>query len=245
MQNCIDINADVGEGLHNESELMPYISSCNIACGGHAGDVKTMRTVALLAKKNGVKIGAHPSFPDQKNFGRRPLDISSVSLFNSIKKQIIALIAVLDTEHLHLHHIKPHGALYNMAAVDEKIASVIIEVLKCLMLRVKLYVPYNSIIATLAIKNQIPIVYEAFADRNYNSNLTLVARTEPNALIDDANSMYEHVFNIITKEQVKTITGSFESIKADTFCVHGDTPKAYELLHALTTRLTHQGIKIR
>ncbi|MFB9054782.1 5-oxoprolinase subunit PxpA [Formosa undariae] len=245
MQTHIDINADVGEGIGNESDLMPLISSCNIACGGHAGDVETMKSVSLLAKKHGVKIGAHPSFPDKENFGRHPMDISSIALYISIKKQLKDLIHVLDAEHLHLHHIKPHGALYNLAAVDEKIASVIIEVLKCLMLRVKLYVPYNSVIAKLALEHQIPIIYEAFADRNYNADLTLVSRTESHAMIHDSNTMFEHVYNMVSNENVKTITGELVTIKAETFCIHGDNPEAYLLISELSNRLASKGIQIR
>ncbi|MDO6758858.1 5-oxoprolinase subunit PxpA [Tamlana sp. 2_MG-2023] len=244
METRIDINADIGEGIGNEAELMPYISSCNIACGGHAGDLETMKAVSKLAKKHGVKIGAHPSFPDMENFGRKAVEMPCIALYTSIKNQIKDLISVLDKEHLRLHHVKPHGALYNLAAVDEKIAHVIIEVMKSLMLRVRLYVPYNSVIAKLAIENQIPIMYEAFADRNYNSDLTLVSRTEANALIKDSDTMFDHVFNMISAEKVKTIAGEFANIKADTICVHGDNPDAYALISSLTKRLKSKGIQI-
>ncbi|OBQ55297.1 5-oxoprolinase subunit PxpA [Tamlana sp. s12] len=244
MQTRIDLNADVGEGLGNEAELMPFISSCNIACGGHAGDIETMTIVSRLAKKHGVKIGAHPSFPDKDHFGRKAIDMPSVALYTSIKNQIKDLIRILEAEHLHLHHVKPHGALYNLAAVDEKIAQVIIEVMKCLMLRVHLYVPYNSVIAKLAIENRIPIMYEAFADRNYNADLTLVSRSDSKALISDSDTMVDHVFNMISTEKVKTITGDFQSIKADTFCVHGDNPEAYHLISNLTKQLNAKGIQI-
>lgn len=244
MQTRIDLNADVGEGIGNEAELMPFISSCNIACGGHAGDVDTMTSVSRLAQQHGVKIGAHPSFPDKEHFGRKVIDMPSVALYTSVKNQIKDLVRVLEAEHLHLHHVKPHGALYNLAAVDEKIAHVIIEVMKCLMLRVHLYVPYNSIIAKLAIKNKIPIMYEAFADRNYNSDLTLVSRSQSNAIISDGNTMFDHVFNMISTEKVKTVSGDFKSIKADTFCVHGDNPEAYTLISNLTQQLKSKGIQI-
>ena len=129
----IDINADVGEGIGNEADLLPLISSCNIACGGHAGDTNTMREVIKLAKKNRVKIGAHPSFPDKENFGRVKMDMSCAALFTSIKQQIETLQNVLDQEHRLLHHIKPHGALYNLAVVDTKVANVIVDVLHVVM----------------------------------------------------------------------------------------------------------------
>lgn len=244
MYKHVDINVDVGEGLGNESQIMPFISSCNIACGGHAGNNETMRTVVLLAKQHQVKIGAHPSFPDKENFGRKPMDIPCVVLYTSIKNQIKDLVKVLEEAHLPLHHIKPHGALYNMAAVDEKIAHVIIEVMKGLMLGAKLYVPYKSVIAKLAVKNNVPIMYEAFADRNYNDDLTLVSRLEEHAVIHDENNMFEHVYRMLSTHKVKTIEGSLKTIEAETFCVHGDNPKAIELLSNLSKRLEAKGINI-
>lgn len=241
----IDINVDVGEGGGNESVLMPYVSSCNIACGGHAGNLKTMREVVKLAKNHGVKIGAHPSYPDIENFGRKPMEISCVALFTSLKKQIDDLIAIVQDENTQLHHIKPHGALYNMAMTDTKIATTIVEVMKSMALPVNLYVPYNSMIETVALKNNIPITYEAFADRNYKEDLSLVSRTATNALIYDATAVFNHVYFIINTQKVKTITGAKVFIKADTFCVHGDTPNASELLKNLYENLELIDIKIR
>lgn len=246
MQNrIIDINADVGEGLGNEAQLMPYISSCNIACGGHAGDIDTIKTVLELAVKHHVKVGAHPSFPDSLNFGRRVMEMSCVALYTSILEQIKMLVHVLDDLHMPLHHVKPHGALYNLAAMDEKTANVIIEVMKTSMSHTKLYVPYNSVISDLAIKNNIPIVYEVFADRNYNDDLTLVSRSERNAMIDDANAMFEHVSSMFFKGKVKTEAHNYKSIKAETFCIHGDNTRSVELLKALVNRLKLEGISVR
>ena len=243
--NSIDINADVGEGINNESELLPYISSCNIACGGHAGDVNSMIQVVQLAKKNNVKIGAHPSFPDRKNFGRKPMDISCAALFSSIKAQIKSLLKVARDAHYQLHHVKPHGALYNLAAVDKATAEVIIEALKGIQQPLKLYVPYNSIIAELAISENIPITYEAFADRNYNNDLTLVSRTHPKALITDRDQLVAHVKQMIWHNQVKTITGDFRDIEAETYCIHGDNPKANDLVKYLVNALKEAGVKIQ
>ncbi|WP_136481280.1 5-oxoprolinase subunit PxpA [Cognatitamlana onchidii] len=244
MKTRIDINADVGEGVGNESEIMPFISSCNIACGGHAGGIKTMRTVVGLAKENKVKIGAHPSFPDKENFGRQIIDMPCTALYTSIKNQIKDLIEVLDDYHLQIHHVKPHGALYNLAAVDEKTAQVVVEVMRGLMLRAKLYVPYKSVIAKVAIEQNIPIMYEAFADRNYNDDLTLVSRDLDYAIIDNADAMFDHVFRMVTSNKVKTWSGKLKAIEADTFCMHGDHPKAFNLISELTKRLSDQGIKV-
>lgn len=241
----IDINVDVGEGIGNESQLMPYIASCNIACGGHVGDFNTMQDVVKLAQQHRVKIGAHPSFPDKENFGRQPMDMSCAALFSSIKNQIDDLIKVLNRENALLHHIKPHGALYNLAAVDDRTANVIVEVMKSMALPIKLYVPYKSVIADLALRENIQITYEAFADRNYNNDLTLVSRSETNALIDDSDLVFEHVFRMISDKKVKTIQGSEIDIKAETFCVHGDHPKAVSLIKNLNRKLEANTYKIR
>lgn len=243
--NAIDINVDVGEGIGNESQLMPFISSCNIACGGHAGDKDTMRNVVRLAKEHRVKIGAHPSFPDKENFGRVNMEMPCAALFKSIKGQIDDLADVLHQEHRTLHHVKPHGALYNLAAVDEKTAKVIIEVMKSMILPIKLYVPFKSVIEKLAISQNIPIIYEAFADRNYNDDLTLVSRKNKLASIHNEDHLFEHIFHIISKQKVKTITGKDIEIKAQTFCIHGDNPNAVNLIKNLGGRLKSHGIQIR
>lgn len=245
MLQTIDINVDVGEGLDNEVQLMPYISSCNIACGGHAGDLQSMRNVVKLAKQYNVKIGAHPSFPDKENFGRQAIEISSAGLFKSIREQINGLMTVLRDENAALHHIKPHGALYNLAVNNTSIATVIIEVMKSISLPKKLYVPYKSVIAELAIKENIPIVYEAFADRNYNDNLTLVSRNKKNAIISDSEALFNHVFRMITQRKVKTINGVEVKIIANTFCIHGDNPKAVNLIKDLNKKLAQFHINIK
>ena len=241
----IDINADVGEGLNNEAQLMPFLSSCNIACGGHAGDEKTMLEVVILAKAYKVKIGAHPSFPDKENFGRKIMKISCADLYTSLKQQVRSLLKVLQKEHVMLHHIKPHGALYNLAAVDQKTAEVIIEVVKSIALPIYLYVPYGSVIADLALKENIKITYEAFADRNYNTDLTLVSRVQNNAVITNPDEVFKNVKNMIFHQKVKTTDGVEVEIKADTFCVHGDNPQAIKLLQNLTEKLHQSNVIIR
>jgi len=240
----IDINVDLGEGIGNEEELMPYISSCNIACGGHAGDIDTMKSVIKLAKQYHVKIGAHPSFPDKKNFGRVKMNLSDTDLFNTIKTQVEDLILIINEEEAILHHIKLHGALYNLAAIDNNIAHTVLKALKSIALPVKLYVPYKSVIAQLAIENNIEIVYEAFADRMYNDDLTLVSRTHKQALIYDEDKLFNHIYNMVTKQKVKTISGVEVDIIADTFCIHGDNPKAIILIKKLKERLISKGVKI-
>ncbi|MDH7912434.1 5-oxoprolinase subunit PxpA [Winogradskyella sp. SYSU M77433] len=241
----IDINADVGEGLGNEAGLMPFLSSCNIACGGHAGDIETMTEVMRLANKHYVKIGAHLSFPDKENFGRAIMKLSSTDLYNSLKAQIRSLQSVLQKEKAQLHHVKPHGALYNLAAKDEKTAKVIVEVVKRLELSLSIYAPFNSELARVAKQENIEVVFEAFADRNYNDDLSLVSRQNNDAVISDKVEVLNHILYMKNHEKVKTVNGAEVSLKASTFCVHGDTENALEILRFLNEELPKKNIKIR
>ena len=241
----IDINADIGEGIGNETNLMPLLSSCNIVCGGHAGDNNSMELCVKLAKHHKVKIGAHPSFPDKENFGRQIVNMPCAALYQTIKNQIKSLMKVVREQHAALHHVKPHGALYNLAVKDKKTAEVIVEVMKSIHLPLKLYVPYGSVISKIAIKENIPITYEVFADRNYNDDLSLVSRTKQNAIIKDVDVMTSHVQNMILHRKVKTISGAEVPLEAETICVHGDNPEALRLVKKLRQNLTDFGVKIQ
>ena len=244
MEYSVDINCDVGEGICNEKALMPYISSCNIACGAHAGNFDIINETIKLAMKYSVKVGAHPSFPDKKNFGRIVMLMTPTELQSSIEDQIIQVRDALEKLGGKLHHIKPHGALYNLAAVDNKIALVIIKAIKNTTNNVFLYVPYNSIIQKLALKNNLKIKVEAFADRNYNSDLTLVSRKKNNALIIEDNLVITHLLKMIIEQKLMTVDGVEVEIKADTFCVHGDNPSAVKILKKITNKFSDKGIKI-
>ena len=237
----IDINADVGEGIGNESKLFPLISSCNIACGGHAGDLASMSSVVRLAKINKLKIGAHPSYPDKKNFGRKVMDISKKELEKSLINQIESLSSILSKESLELNHIKPHGALYNFSANDEKTARIIIDIVK--QIKTKLYVPYSSHISKMAVEEGVEICNELFIDRNYNMDLSLVSRDNSNAIIQNPDEMFRHVKNIINKKIV-TIEGIEKRVDFDTLCIHGDNPSAVKLMRELHTKLNTVGIEI-
>lgn len=240
----IDINCDVGEGIENEHLLMPFISSCNIACGGHFGDVNSMDKTIKIAIENKVKIGVHPSFPDKENFGRKLMQISDDELIKSIQNQLDLFLERLSFFDGKLHHIKPHGALYNAIAVNEKLAILFIESSRNYLKDTFLYVPYNSVIEKVALKNNIKIKYEAFADRNYNDDVTLVSRTHKNALLVDEKDVLNHVLYMIKNKKVKTISGLEKKIKVDTFCVHGDTKNAVEIVKKLHQNLEKEGFKI-
>ena len=240
----IDINCDVGEGVGNEQFLMPYISSCNIACGGHFDNANTIDKTIQLAIENEVKIGAHPSFPDKENFGRKLMNISDEELKESINSQLNLFKERMSLVGAKLHHIKPHGALYNAIAVNEKLAVFFAKLVKPYLKEAYLYVPYNSVIAKVALKKNITIKYEAFADRNYNDDLTLVSRTKNNALLIDENEVLNHILHMIKYQNVKTISDLEIPIKADTFCVHGDTKNAIEIVKFINKQLTEKGFSI-
>ena len=233
----IDINCDLGEGFNNEHIIMPLISSCNISCGAHAGSLEIMDKVIQLARKHKVKIGAHPSFPDRENFGRNVLDISNCDLQKSLEDQLTIFKDRARLQNATIHHVKPHGALYNLIAVNSEKASIVIAAIQHVFEAVKLYVPYQSRIEEIAIQSGLEIVYEAFADRRYNEDLSLVSRTLSNALIIDKHEVLKQVQQIANKQLVTTVNFHKKKIKASTFCVHGDTKNAIEILEYLHKHL--------
>ncbi|MHA7832522.1 MAG: 5-oxoprolinase subunit PxpA [Flagellimonas sp.] len=241
----IDINCDVGEGVGNEADIFPFISSCNIACGGHAGDQETMLKVAYLAKKHNLKVGSHPSYPDKANFGREVMDISDQNLIQSIRKQLADFDEVLKQEQISLHHIKAHGALYNQTAKDEELAKAYLDAIDDYKDRVLLYVPYNSVVAKLAKERGFKLWFEAFADRNYNSDLSLVSRKDENALIEDPEAVLRHILPIIKNSKVVAVNGESLIIKANTLCIHGDTVSALKILMYLSSALPKNQVEIQ
>lgn len=240
----IDINADLGEGNENDALLMPLISSCSIACGGHFGNEKTMRTAVKLAKKHNVKIGAHPSFPDKDNFGRKVLTLSKNELTNSVFEQIMLFIAICKTENVALHHIKLHGALYNYSAIDAPTSDAVVDAIIATKLRPKLYLPFNSILSKKA-ENLLPLAYEAFIDRRYNDDLSLVSRSSAGATIESSKLAWEQLFNMITESKVTTISDSNKKINASTYCIHSDTPNALKTLEYISSKMKEYSIALK
>ncbi|USD25184.1 5-oxoprolinase subunit PxpA [Flagellimonas marinaquae] len=243
-QFTIDINCDVGEGVGNEADILPFISSCNIACGGHAGDSETMGHVVALAKRHHVKVGSHPSYPDRINFGRKVMHISNHELSKSIKKQLADFDEVLKQQNVSLHHIKAHGALYNQTAKDEDLANVFLSAIDGYKDRAILYVPFDSVIAKIGEERGFKIWFEAFADRNYNRDLSLVSRKENNALIENPEAVLAHILLMIKKQEVLTIEEERHNIQAKTFCVHGDTVSALKILMYLSEKLPQNQVHL-
>ncbi|MFY0653279.1 MAG: 5-oxoprolinase subunit PxpA [Cyclobacteriaceae bacterium] len=228
----IGLNCDVGEGIGNDAAIMPFIHSCNIACGGHAGNEQIMEDTIKLGIDNQVKIGAHPSYPDKENFGRQVMDLPREELIQSIKAQIEKLNSLAIKLGARLSHVKPHGTLYNQATKEENEAHCIIEAMSNFE-KLSLYAPYKSVIAELAEQAGIHVMYEAFADRQYNDDLTLVSRTIDGSVLHDENSVIEHVQRVISDNKIITRSGKTVDIKVDTICVHGDNPKALEIVKSI------------
>lgn len=241
----IDINCDVGEGIGNEGALFPHISSCNIACGGHAGDSTTMTEIVYLAKKFGIKVGAHPSYPDRENFGRKSMQIEKSHLIDSIRKQIKELDTILNTAEIRLHHIKAHGALYNDIARDFELSKIYLEAIGHYKDAVLLYLPYGSVIEEEARKQGYKIWLEAFGDRNYNEDMSLVSRDLPQALIEEPKQVLKHIKSMAINKEVCTMNGVKKPIQADTYCIHGDTATALQILMYLSDELPKQHIFLK
>ena len=240
----IDINCDVGEGIGNEGQLLPLISSCNIACGGHAGDLTSLKEVLLLAKQHDVKAGAHPSYPDKENFGRVTIPISEDDLMATIQYQVENFVIIAKKENIKMHHIKLHGALYNDVAKDIVLARIFLRAIARYKESVYIYVPFASVIEKEALKQGFHIKSEAFADRNYNADLSLVSRKLANAVLEDPRSVLDHLLLMVKEKQVQAVNGELIPMDADTFCVHGDTTSALQILTYLTKQLQTQNIEI-
>lgn len=239
----IDLNADLGEGLANEAQIMALISSCNVACGGHFGDRSTVMQTLKLAKKQGVKVGAHPGYPDKANFGRRELNISTGQLKQTLVQQLDLFKSCCQDLELEIHHIKPHGALYNKAASDPETAAVILEACNLSNCELPIYCLAGSQMEAVFGKNY-QIIPEAFIDRTYNSDGTLVSRTRAGALIKTPQVAWEQLKSLIFKNQLKTIEGEIIKIDAETYCIHSDTPEALSILKYIHERLAELNISL-
>lgn len=241
--NFIHINCDLGEGGGRDAKLMPLVSACNIACGGHAGTLESMHDTVALAMKYNVEMGAHPSYPDKENFGRVSLEMEPEDLKQSLVAQILSLKQIAEAEGGFLTHVKPHGALYNDAAKDEKTAQIIIDSVLEFEEKLPIYVPENSVISRRA-RGQIGVIFEAFGDRNYEDNYRLVSRSKPNALITGKEEVFEQLYSMYFNKEITCENGIKISCDAATFCLHSDTPNADEILQYLTEKFHNKNIEI-
>jgi UPF0271 protein len=231
--HTIDINCDLGEGFPHDAELMSFISSANIACGYHAGDDDTIKRTIDLCLIEEVAIGAHPGFKDKANFGRTNLVLSDCELYDLVAEQIVLMQDHCRREGCLLHHVKPHGALYNMAAADEKMSYVIASVIKELDASLYLYGLSNSHLIKEAKKLSIKTVSEVFADRRYQPDGSLTPRSKSNALIEKTADALNQCLQMIEQKKLIASDDSIIDIYAETICIHGDGENAVELAKAL------------
>ncbi len=218
----VDINCDLGEGMLNDAALMPYISSANIACGFHAGDEDTMRRTIALAIEHGVAIGAHPGFPDKKNFGRTEMKFPEEDIVSIVSEQVYIMLDLVFALGGKLQHVKPHGALYNMSARDLSLASAIANAIKDIDENLIVFGLSGSKSIEAADLIGLRTANEVFADRTYTNEGTLTPRQESGALIKDTATMEQQVLQMIREEKVTSVQGKTIPLKADTICIHGD-----------------------
>jgi UPF0271 protein len=248
----IDINCDMGESfgaykLGLDEEVIKYITSANIACGYHAGDPLVMERTVSMAKEHGVSVGAHPGFPDLMGFGRRNLDATLPEIKGYVTYQIGALQAFAKVQGLRVEHVKPHGALYLMAVEDETIAEVIVEAIASvdkLLIFVALAGAKGEKMTKIGEKIGLRVAYEAFPDRAYTPEGTLVSRRQPGAVIKDPEVVAQRALMMAKEGKVVAIDGTEIMLQAETLCVHGDTPGAVDLVKKIRETLTESGVQV-
>jgi UPF0271 protein len=245
MKLSIDLNADLGEGSGHDAELFELISSANIATGFHAGDPASIFDSICAAKERGVAVGAHPSFADTKNFGRKEIVVPTPELFAQLVYQIGAFQSLALAAGVRPNHVKPHGALYNMAVRDEKMAEAIAHAIVAVDRSLILFAPANSVMELAGREAGLEIAREIFADRNYLNDGWLVPRTRPDALLHDPKQAAERVLRMLREGKVRSVEGRDVEVRGETICVHGDTPGAVEFARELRMRLEREGVKIR
>lgn len=243
----IDLNCDMGEGYPSDALLMPYISSANIACGYHAGDLGTMRRTVELCSQHNVAIGAHPSYPGRDDFGRKDMlgmGIDYEAIPELIINQVIVLQQVCREAGTNLHHVKPHGALYNRAAVDEIVSINICKAILSINPGLILYGLSGSLMEKVARNWGLQFRCEVFADRMYENDGTLRSRNKENALISDKNQSIQQVLQMINKGTVTTIDNVEIPMRAETICIHGDGPHAVEFAETISQELKKNNILV-
>ena len=246
---AVDLNCDLGESFGNykcglDEEVIPFISSANVACGFHASDPVVMAKTVALAKEQGVRVGAHPGYPDLVGFGRRNLAASPAEVKAMVQYQIGALKAFCTAQGIKLQHVKPHGAMYNMAGKDEKLATAIAEAIKEVDPERILLAPSSSKMMGAAKAVGLRVAKEVFADRAYEEDGSLVARSKPGAMITDEDEAVARVIKMIKEGTVTAITGKEIPVEANSVCVHGDGPKALAFVQKIRKALEAENIRI-
>lgn len=241
----IDLNCDMGEGLSNDAALMPYISSANIACGYHAGDTDTMKRTVELALQHAVSIGAHPGFADKVHFGRTEMMLPLNEVFTLVTEQVLALQQIVQEQGGKLHHVKPHGALYNMSARDALLADTIAKAVHLIDPSLLLFGLSGSYSITEAKKIGLSTASEVFADRTYQPDGSLTPRSQINALIASEEESIQQVLQMIREHTVTSVSGEKIPIEAQTICIHGDGEHALAFAKNIFHTLQQNGIAIK
>ena len=245
MTSIVDINSDLGEGAGFDDELLSLVSSANIACGFHAGDADTMKRTIAVARSRGVAIGAHPSLFDRENFGRTELPVTAEEVFEAVVYQLGVFQAIAESEGARPNHVKPHGALYNMAAREPALAEAVVKAVAAVDQNLLLFAPGKSSLSSAAHNGGVRVMSEVFADRNYLSDGALVPRTRADALLKDPPEAATRVLRMLREGKVRSVDGKDVEIGVQTVCVHGDTPDAVNFARALRRSLEELGVQIR
>jgi len=236
----IDLNCDMGENIGNDEDIMPYITSANIACGFHAGDEMSMQTTVRLAKQHGVAVGAHPSWKDIEGFGRREMSLPIDQVEALVLYQLGALYAIAKAEGVELHHVKPHGALYNQAAKDKFLATAIARAVKRFSVDLILVGLAGSSLIEAGVGAGLRVANEGFPDRNYNSDGTLVSRKQANAIIESPEEVATHAVRLAQNG----IDFSGRRVQMDTLCLHGDNIHAMQNAKLIRDTLEKSEFKV-
>ena len=245
MSTDLDFNCDLGEGCGDDAAIIPLLSSANIACGFHAGDASSMRDTVALCVRHGVAIGAHPSLPDRDGFGRRELPVTPDSAYALTLYQLGALAAIASAQGARLRHLKPHGALYNMAARDRALADAIAAATRDFDRDLWLVGLAGSAMTAAGEAAGLRVAHEAFAERRYEADGTLTPRAHPEAVIGSIEASLEQVRRLLHEGVVIARTGEPVPLRMDTLCLHGDRPDAARFAHSLRETLQREGVRIR
>jgi UPF0271 protein len=244
MNLVVDLNSDLGEGAGHDEEVLDLVSSANIACGFHAGDPASILASIQAALERGVAVGAHPSFPDRENFGRSEMTLPPAEIYASVAYQIGAFQALVRAAGGRMNHVKPHGALYNMAARDRALADVIANAIVALDPTLILFAPAASQLDCAATELGLQTASEVFADRNYLPDGSLVPRSDSNAFVHDPVEAAERVIRILAEGKVRAVDGTDIEVFGTTVCVHGDNPQAVAFVRQLRERLELEDVLI-
>ncbi len=245
MKLAVDLNADLGEGSGFDEQLLRSVSSANIATGFHAGDADSMRIAIEGARANGVAVGSHPSLFDRENFGRKEMDATAEDVFDAVAYQLGVFQAIAERTGATPAHVKPHGALYNMAARREDLADAIARAIRQVDPALMLFALPESELMRAGQRHGLQVVPEFFADRNYLANGSLLPRSRPDALLTDPEAAANRVLQMLERGRICAVDGKEIALRGETICVHGDTPGAVDFVHSLREHLQKNNVDIR